>query len=136
MKFFDNLFNINDNNYYGVSGLNSELSVIYVYETFLKYNKGMVVITNSIYEANNLYNKLLNYTDRVLFFPMDDFITSEAIAISPEFKSERINTINCLIKDNKYIVIANLMGILRYLSTSKVWSKSIIKIDYKFIYYH
>ena len=39
MKFFDNLFNINDNNYYGVSGLNSELSVIYVYETFLKYNK-------------------------------------------------------------------------------------------------
>ena len=129
MKFFDNLFNINDNNYYGVSGLNSELSVIYVYETFLKYNKGMVVITNSIYEANNLYNKLLNYTDRVLFFPMDDFITSEAIAISPEFKSERINTINCLIKDNKYIVIANLMGILRYLPTSKVWSKSIIKID-------
>ena len=38
--------------------------------------------------------KLSNYTDRVLFFPMDDFITSEAIAISPEFKSERINTIN------------------------------------------
>ena len=28
---------------------------------------------------------------------MDDFITSEAIAISPEFKSERISTINSLI---------------------------------------
>ena len=128
MNFFDNLFKINDDNYYGVSGLNSELSAIYIYESFLKYNKGMVVITNSIYEANNLYSKLLNYTDRVLFFPMDDFITSEAIAISPEFKSERINTINCLVKDNRYIVVANLMGVLRYLPSEDIWKNSIIKI--------
>ena len=59
MNFFDNLFKINDDNYYGVSGLNSELSAIYIYESFLKYNKGMVVITNSIYEANNLYSTIL-----------------------------------------------------------------------------
>ena len=38
MKFFDNLFKVNDDNYYGVTGLNSELSMIYVYESFLKYN--------------------------------------------------------------------------------------------------
>ena len=129
MKFFDNLFDINDNNYYGVSGLNSELSAIYVYDAFIKYNRGVVVITNSLYEANHLYTKLSNYTDKVLFFPMDDFITSEAIAISPEFKSERINTLNCLVRDNNYIVVVNLMGILRYLPTKDVWSKSIIHIE-------
>lgn len=128
MNFFDNLFDINDDDYYGVSGLNSELSAIYIYDAFLKYNKGMVVITNSLYEANILYSKLFNYTDRVLLFPMDDFITSEAIAISPEFKSERINTINTLVKDNKYIVVANLIGILRYLPTEDIWKKSIINI--------
>lgn len=129
MKFFDNLFNISDNNYYGVSGLNAELSAIYVYNAFIKYNRGLVVITNSLYEANNLYNKLSNYTDKVLFFPMDDFITSEAIAISPEFKSERINTLNCLVRDNNYIVVVNLMGILRYLPTKDVWKKSIIHVE-------
>lgn len=128
MKFFDNLFDIKDNNYYGVSGLNSELSAVYIYNTFCKYNEGIVVITNSLYEANNLYSKLCNYTDKVLFFPMDDFITSEAIAISPEFKSERINTINSLIKDNKYIVVANLMGILRYLPSKKIWKDSVISL--------
>ena len=128
MKFFDNLFSIKDDNYYGVSGLNSELSSIYIYETFLKYNKGIVVLTNSLYEANRLYEKISNYTDRVLFFPMDDFITSEAIAISPEFKSERIHTINCLVKDSSYIVVTNLMGILRYLPAKDVWKKSIISL--------
>ena len=125
---FDNLFKIVDSNYYGVSGLNSELSMIYVYNVFKKYDKGMILITNSLYEANNLYSKLSNYTDKVLFFPMDDFITSEAIAISPELKVERINTLNTLISDNKYIVVTNLMGVLRYLPEVSVWKNSIIKL--------
>ena len=89
----------------------------------------MVVITNSLYEANMLYSKLLCYTNRVLLFPMDDFITSEAIAISPEFKSERINTINTIINDNKYIVVTNLMGILRYLPKKEIWKKNIIHLE-------
>ena len=129
MKFFDNLFQIEDNNYYGVSGLNPELNAIYVYNSFIKYNKGMVVVTNSLYEANEMYSRLCNYTDKVLFFPMDDFITSEAIAISPEFKSERINTINALVKDNRYIVVCNLMGILRYLPSKDIWKSSIISLS-------
>ena len=87
MKFFDNLFHLSDDNYFGVSGLNTELSCIYIYNAFLKCKKGVVVITNSLYEANLIYSKISCYTDRVLFFPMDDFITSEAMAISPEFKS-------------------------------------------------
>ena len=128
MGLFDTFFNISDNSCYSVSGLNSELSMIYVYNSFIKYNKGMVVLTNSLYEANNLYNKLSNYTDKVLFFPMDDFITSEAIAISPELKVERINTLNTLVNDNKYIVVTNLMGILRYLPCVDVWKKSVIHL--------
>lgn len=126
MSFFDNLFEVRDDNYYGVSGLNTELNCLYIYNSFIKYKCGMVVITNSLYEANSLYGKLSNYTDKVLFFPMDDFITSEAIAISPEFKSERIHTINRMTGDNKYIVVTNLMGVLRYLPTSDIWNKHVM----------
>ena len=128
MSFFDNIFNIRDNNYYGVSGLTVELFSVYIYETFKKYNKGFVVITNSLYEANQLYTKISSYTNKVLFFPMDDFITSEAVAISPEFKSERINTLNMLINDKNYIVITNLMGILRYLPSPNIWKNSVFSI--------
>ena len=128
MKFFENLFKIPDNNYYGVSGLTLELNCIYIYDTFIKQDGSVLVVTNSLYEANNFYQRLLNYTDKVLFFPMDDFITSEAIAISPEFKVERINTLNKLVNNGNYIVICNLMGVLRYLPTKKTWKDSILNI--------
>lgn len=129
MNFFDNIFQVKDDNYYGVSGLTPELNCIYVYEAFLKCNNGVLVVVNSLYEANILFSKLVNYTYRVLFFPMDDFITSEAIAISPEFKSERINTLNMLVNDNHYIVVTNLMGVLRYLPRKNLWKKSIIHLE-------
>lgn len=128
MKFFENLFKIPDNNYYGVSGLTLELNCIYIYDTFIKQDGSVLVVTNSLYEANNFYQRLLNYTDKVLFFPMDDFITSEAIAISPEFKVERINTLNKLVNNGNYIVICNLMGVLRYLPTKKTWKDSILNL--------
>ena len=128
MNIFDNMFNNRDEYNYSVSGLTKELNALYIYDTFIKKNKGILIIVNSVYEGNDLLNRLSNYTDKVLFFPMDDFITSEAIAISPEFKSERINTINKLIYDDKYIVITNLMGILRYLPSKDVWKKKIISL--------
>ena len=124
MKFFDNIFDITSESDYNVSGLNNELTCINIYDTFIKKNKGVLVVASSTYMANLLYQGLLNYTDKVLFFPMDDFLTSEAIAISPEFKVERINTLNILADDDKYIVVTNLMGALRYLPNKKTWKKS------------
>ena len=126
MKFFDNVFDIKDNDSYNVSGLNKELTCINIYDTFIRNNKGVLVVAGSTYIANLLYQTMLNYTDKVLFFPMDDFLTSEAIAISPEFKVERINTLNVLSKDDKYIVVTNLMGALRYLPKKDLWKKSSI----------
>ena len=129
MNLFDNMFEIKDNYNYSVSGLTNELKALYIYDTFIKQNKGILVVVNSVYEANDFYNRICNYTKKVLFFPMDDFITSEAIAISPEFKTERINTINKLIYDSNYIVITNLMGVLRYLPNKNTWKNNIIKIS-------
>ena len=128
MNYFDNLFKVKNNNYYGVAGLTIELNAIYIYNTFLNKKEGVLVVANSLYEANDLYQKILNYTDRVLLFPMDDFITSEALAISPEFQFERVNTLNKLINDNNYIVVTNLMGVLRYLPETSAWKNSFIAI--------
>ena len=122
---FKEFFSCCDSNDYSITGLNNELVCINIYDAFIRNNKGFLVVTSSTYEANNLYQTLLNYTDKVLFFPMDDFLTSEAIAISPEFKAERINTLNMLVKSNKYIVVTNLMGALRYLPKKNLWKNSL-----------
>lgn len=129
MKFFDSIFNVDLNGDYSVTGLNKELNSIYIYELFLKKKGNVLVLTNSLYEANDIHNRILSYTDKVLFFPMDDFITSEATVISPEFMVERLGTLNKLIReDDNYIVITNLMGVLRYLPSKELYKSKIIKI--------
>ena len=129
MKFFDNLFDLNNRDEQLVTGLNKELNSVYVYDYFNKYNNNILLVTNSLYEANDLYNRLSNYTDRVLFFPMDDFMTSEASIISPELMIERLNTLNKLVNNDKYIVVTNLMGLLRYLPNKSLYKKKIINLN-------
>ncbi len=112
MKIISSKFNFDASN---IVGLNSELKAMYCYELLKKKNKGFLVVTNSLYEANTLYQYINNYTEKVLLFPMDNFLTSEVLALSPELKIKRIETMIELSKNNNYIVITNLMGYLKYL---------------------
>lgn len=130
MSFFDNIFDVGSMpSDYSIIGLNKEMSSLYIYDSFIKYNKGILVVASELYEANLLFEYLSKYTDKVLFFPMDDFLTSEAISVSPEFKAERIDTLNKLINDDKYIVVTNLMGYLRYLPLPSLWKDSNVNIS-------
>lgn len=130
MSFFDNIFDVGSmSSDYSIIGLNKEMSSLYIYDSFIKYNKGILVVASELYEANLLFEYLSKYTDKVLFFPMDDFLTSEAISVSPEFKAERIDTLNKLINDDKFIVVTNLMGYLRYLPLPSLWKDSNVNIS-------
>ncbi|MDO4963100.1 MAG: transcription-repair coupling factor [bacterium] len=111
-----------------IYGLTNELKGLFLYKKFKKENKSIICVTSSIYEANKLYQIVLNYTDKVSFFPMDDFLTSEALAISPEFKFTRLDTLNNVLKENR-IVITNLMGFLRFLPNPNDYKKSYINIE-------
>lgn len=121
MNFFDKIINNVDGD--SVYGLTPELKGLFIYKKYKKENKNILCVTSSIYEANKLYQILLNYTDKVSFFPMDDFLTSEALAISPEFKFTRLDTLNQILKE-KRIVITNLMGFLRFLPNPKDYKNS------------
>ncbi len=125
MSLFNNILNELDGD--SVYGLTPELKGLYLYKKFKKENKSIVCVTSTIYEANKLYQILLNYTDKVSFFPMDDFLTSEALAISPEFKFTRLDTLNTLLEE-KRVVITNLMGFLRFLPSPKDYRNSYSKI--------
>ena len=125
MNFFENLLTLNDAS--NIQGLTYELKGLYIYKKFKKENKNIICISSTIYEANKLYQILLNYTDKVSFFPMDDFLTSEALAISPEFKYARLDTLNTIINE-KRIVITNLMGFLRFFPPISNYKKSFIEL--------
>ena len=113
MNFLKDIITFEDN--VSICGLTFELDVFYVLEKFKALNKNLLVVTNSLYEANQFYNNLLTYSDDILLFPMDDFLTSVAIAISPDLKVKRLETLEKLKDTKPYIVITNLMGYLKFL---------------------
>ena len=128
MNFFKDLISINIKKDMGIYNLTDEFFCLYLNEISLKENKNILVVVNSIYEANKLYNSLSNYSNNVSLFPMDDFLTSEALASSPELKINRLETINKIINNETNIVITNLMGYLRFLPTKENYKKSILNL--------
>lgn len=98
-----------------VTGLTKELNVFYVLNLFEKENRNILILTNTLYEANMYYDSLHTYTNDVCLFPMDDFLTSVAVAISPDLKIKRLETLDIIRNDKKKIIVTNLTGFLRYL---------------------
>ncbi len=111
-----------------IGGLNNELKALYVYNKFIRIEKSILFVTNTLYESNVFYQTISNYTNDVVFFPMDDFLTSEALAVSPEFKITRLETLNQLL-DSKKIIITNLMGFLRFLPSKQLYYNSFISLN-------
>ena len=124
MDIFKKIFN----NYNGkeVGGLTDELKCIYISNSY--HDNLILVVCNSLYEANKFYQTLKNYVNEVYFFPMDDFMTSEVLAISPDFKMTRLETLDTIVKKNKGIVVTNLMGYLRFLPTKDNFINSYVKL--------
>lgn len=115
MNFFTNEFIYDQNK--EVCGLTRELNAFYILNYFSNNDENVLVLTSSLYEANNFYKSLKTYVDDCLLFPMDEFLTSVALAISPDFKIKRLEVLDELLtnKTKKHIVITSLMGYLKYL---------------------
>ena len=113
MEYLKKYFNYE--NFSITYGLTNELICFYVLNLLSKTTKNIIIVTSTLFEANKLYNSLSTYSNDVLLFPMDDFITSVAISISPEFKLSRIEVLNQLKSGKRKIIIANLNGYLKYL---------------------
>lgn len=126
MDFLDNLFKYE--NHTRVCGLTSELLALYYYNYFKKNDRNVLIVTNSLYDSNKIYQRLKTYTDDVCLFPMDDFLSSVALAISPDLKINRLETLEYIKNHNKSIVVTNLMGYLRYLPSYEKSKNLKIKI--------
>lgn len=131
MKFIDEKINVSDINNIAITGLTDEVLSIFINKLLENNNSNdVVLVTNSLYEATKIYQSLQNYNDDTLFFPMDEFLMSEAVAVSPDLKTTRVDTLNKLVsKKKKKILITNLMGYLRYLPTKGTWKKNILNLS-------
>lgn len=125
MDFLDEYFKYENN--LTITGLTNELAFLYVINLYQKRHQNVIILTSTLYEANNFYNGIKFYLNDTYLFPMDDFLTSAALATSPELKTTRIETLEHL-KNKTGIIVTNLMGYLKYLTDTKVQNKLNIKL--------
>ena len=128
MNLLEDLVTIKDEKKVGLVGLNDEFFSLYINKLFNEENKNILIVTSTLYEANVLNNFLSSYTNKTFLFPMDDFLTSESIAISPDLKITRLETLNKSLSSDKKIVITHLNGYLRYLPSKNKYMESILKL--------
>ena len=127
MKIIEQKFTLPNKNL-NIIGFTNELKAMYSNFCLENQSKSIVFVTSTLYEANQLYQCISNYTSKVLFFPMDDFLTSEILASSPELRIKRLETLIELLNSEKKIVVTNLMGYLRFLPSHEVFYNSILKL--------
>ncbi|MBU0997507.1 MAG: transcription-repair coupling factor [Firmicutes bacterium] len=103
------------------------LLMAYAYE---KSDKHFVVVCPNLYNAQMTYDRLSQFIheDSLSFFPQDEFITSELLVSSMEFKMERMNTIRKLLSSNKQLIVTHPAGVLKPQLSREVWKDSIFTL--------
>ncbi len=113
-----------------IENTTEETGLFLVQAAFNKSRKSIVIVAPNLYHAQMIYDKLsiTMKTDEVLFFPQDEFITSEMLVSSWEFRIERINTIKNILKNKRIILVTHLPGILKPQLSPNRWKSAIFSL--------
>lgn len=130
MNFFDNIFKDKiSNEKMVVYGFNTQLNSIYIYNKFINMKSDLYVVCNSLYQASIIEKELCLYTNDVLLFVNDDFLTSVALTTSPELNIERMLTLKELsTKKNNKIIVIDLLGYLTLLPSRRDYFSNVKNI--------
>ena len=114
-----------------ITNTNDNISLLVLLYLFNKNNKNILVVTPNLYKAQKVYDELVNYinNEQLSFFPQDEFVTTEMLAVSEEFKLERINAIKKIIENKKNLVVTNTTGLLKYELPRKKWESAILNLS-------
>ena len=128
MNFFNDIIQFDLKKDMGLYNLTDEFFCVLLKKLLQEKEQNILVVVNSLFEANKLYNSISTIEEDVYLFPMDDFLTSEALAISPDLMITRLETIHHLTKEKPSIIITNLMGYLRYLPNHNTYLNHILSL--------
>ncbi len=76
-------------------------------------NRPILVVHKNLYHAQKLYDAMQHLDAKTLFYPQDEFITTEMLAMSEALKLERLHTMHALLEDTNRIVITHPTGFIR-----------------------
>ncbi len=80
---------------------------------FSQTKRNILVIHHNIFQAQKLYDTLSSVVEETYFFPHDELITTEMLAMSESFKLERLNTIHHSLNHQQKIVVTHPTGYIK-----------------------
>jgi len=96
-----------------ISEASREIASLILPMLLKKTNKNVFLIAPNTYEAQKLYDLIKSLEENTFFYPKDDFISTELLTESYDFKLERINTLkNIFLNNSPKIIVTNLASVL------------------------
>lgn len=100
------------------------------YSTFLKSDTYVVYVASNVYKATTAYEafcQLAGY-ENVCFYIVEEIMSAELLAISKEFKYERIHTVNAILNNEKKIIVTSVYALTRELLPLEIINKHLINL--------
>ncbi|MFZ4454519.1 transcription-repair coupling factor [Salibacterium aidingense] len=108
-----------------VAGLSGSARTFFMSLTKAEIDRPQLIVTHTLFQAQKLYEDLIDLTDHdVYLYPVNELISSEIATASPEMRAQRIEVLNQLMKDFNGIVIAPVAGLRRLLPPVDTWKAS------------
>lgn len=100
------------------------------YLAFLESNKFIVFVASNLYKATLAYEAFcqLAGSENVNFYAVDEVVATEVLAVSSEFKFERLYTLDSILNNNKKIIVTHTSALTRPLIDKQIIINNIIKI--------
>lgn len=125
-KFFE-LSNYND---VLITSSTKNHNLLLTINHYLTHNETVIYVASNLYNATVAYEIITDLIgiENVNFYVTDEVVAVEALAISNEFKYERMHTISSLIKNNKRIIITYISSFLRPLIPIDIYKQNVLNI--------
>lgn len=109
-----------------VAGLSNSARTLFIASVYEKINRPLLVVTHNLYQAQKLYDDLTEFLDEkdCLLYPVNEMISSEIAAASPELKAQRLDVLNALSEGARKVLIVPIAGLRRFLPPKPLWQNS------------
>lgn len=82
---------------------------------FSRMKKTILYVASNLYQANKAYDKFIKLVgyDNVCLYVVDEFVSTELVAVSSDLKNERIETLKAIYNNEAKIIITHPQALLR-----------------------
>ncbi len=122
---------ISGNKYsYYLSGLSLNHGYLLSYLTFLEKSESVVYVASNLYYANQAYDAFCKIAgdDKVNLYVIDELVSIELIAVSGDFKYERLETVKNILAGEKRIIVTHPPALLRPLMRPERYARAALNL--------